>query len=233
MKVSGFTFIRNGLKFDYPFVESINSLLPLVDELVVCYGQSDDATLAALQNINNPKIKIIHSVWDESLRQGGKVLAVETDKALQATAADADWLFYLQGDEIIHEKDYEAIKAAMAKYNNNNQVEGLLFNYLHFYASYKYLGDGRRWYDKEIRIIKNNKNIKSYRDAQGFRLNNKKLTVKPINASIYHYGWVKNPFFQEAKQREFGKWWNPNATKCTVTKTILILSIYLQEHTPK
>ncbi len=208
MKVSGFTFIRNGVKFDYPFIESIQSLLPLVDELVVAYGESEDSTLVQLEALQNPKIKIIRTVWDEQLRAGGRVLAVETDKALQATAADSDWLIYLQGDEIIHEKYYDTIKQAMQQYNNHKGVDGLLFHYLHFYGSYKYLGDGRRWYDKEIRVIRNNKKIAAYRDAQGFRLENKKLRVKLIDAYIYHYGWVKSPFFQQAKQNEFGKWWS-------------------------
>jgi hypothetical protein len=211
MKVSGFTFIRNGIKFDYPFLESIQSLLPLVDELVVAYGDSEDGTLAALETLQNPKIKIIHTVWDESLREGGRVLAVETDKALQATAADSDWLIYLQGDELLHEKYYDNITNAMKLYKDDTRVQGLLFHYLHFYGSYNYLGDGRRWYDKEIRIIRNNKKIESYRDAQGFRIDNRKLQVKLIDAYIYHYGWVKSPFFQQAKQNEFGKWWSKDA----------------------
>ena len=86
MKVAGFTFIRNAVRYDYPVVESITSLLPLVDELVVCVGNSDDSTLALIESIASPKIKIFHSVWDDSLREGGKVLAVETNKALAAVS---------------------------------------------------------------------------------------------------------------------------------------------------
>ena len=208
MKLSGFTFVRNGVKYDYPIVESIQSILPLVDEYIVCVGNSDDGTLELIQNIHSPKIKIIQSVWDESLREGGKVLAAETDKAKAATAPDADWLFYLQGDEVVHEKYLPAIKEALAKYKDDKQVEGLLFHYTHFYGSYKYIGDGRSWYSKEIRIIRNDKNIQSWQDAQGFRKNGEKLKVKLIDAHIYHYGWVKNPQYQQQKQLEFGKWWN-------------------------
>lgn len=208
MKVSAFTFVRNAVKYDYPVVESIQSILTLVDEYIVCVGNCDDGTLELIQRINSPKIKIIHSVWDESLREGGKVLAAETNKAKDAVAADADWLFYLQADEIIHEQYLQPIKEAMQQYKEEVQVEGLLFHYTHFYGSYKYTGDGRNWYSKEIRIIRNDKNIKSWKDAQGFRKNGGKLKVKLIDASVYHYGWVKNPKYQQEKQKEFGKWWN-------------------------
>jgi hypothetical protein len=143
------------------------------------------------------------------LREGGKVLAVETDKALAATAGDSDWLFYIQADEVVHEQYHKAIVDAMQKYLADKRIEGLLFNYNHFYGSYKYLGDGRTWYSKEIRIIRNDKKIKSFKDAQGFRWEDKrKLKVKLIDAYIYHYGWVRNPLTMQRKQKGFEKLWS-------------------------
>lgn len=205
MKVVGFTFIRNAVKYGYPFTEALQSVLPLVDEMVINLGNSDDETNKVVEGLASNKIKTIHSVWDENLKTGGKILAVETNKALDATANDADWLFYIQADEIIHEKDYETIKQAMLKYKDDKKVDGLLFRYYHFYGSYQYLGDGRSRYPFEIRIIKNDKNIRSYRDAQGFRFNDdRKLKVKLIDAHIYHYGWVKNPIEMYKKHKAFG-----------------------------
>ncbi|MFA6924147.1 MAG: hypothetical protein WC223_07810 [Bacteroidales bacterium] len=208
MKISGFTFIRNAIKFDYPVVEAINSILPLCDEFVVAVGNSEDETLQLIQNINSPKIKIINTIWNDELREGGRVLAIETDKALKNISPDSDWAFYIQADEIIHEKYLPAIKEAMLKWNDNKEVEGLLINYLHFYGSYDYIGTARKWYRKEVRIIRNDKNINSYGDAMGFRKNNNKLKVKPIDAFIYHYGWVKSPDKQQAKQQTFNKLWH-------------------------
>jgi len=194
MKVVGFSFIRNGVNYGYPFTQSILSVLPVVDEFVLNLGNSDDNTNEVIESLHQEKIRTFHSVWDENLRTGGKVLAVETNKALDIAVADADWLFYIQGDEVIHEKDYEEIRLQMEKYQDDDRVDGLLFRYLHFYGSYRFLADGRSWYPFEIRIIKNNKNIHSYRDAQGFRWKDgRKLKVKLINAHIYHYGWVRNP----------------------------------------
>jgi hypothetical protein len=209
-KVAGFTFIRNAVKYDYPVVESIRSLLPLCDELVVSIGNSEDDTEKMILGIASPKIRIVHSVWDDALRKGGRVLAVETDKAFDQVGKDADWCIYLQADEVIHEKFYPAIRQAMEKYLDNELVDGLLFNYLHFYASYDYTADSRKWYSHEIRVIRNDKSIRSYGDAQGFRKNGRKLKVRPIDASIYHYGWVRHPYQQLQKINQFQRLWNEN-----------------------
>ncbi len=208
MFVSGFTFIRNAVKFDYPAEASIRSLLPLVDELIVCLGNSEDNTAALIDRINSPKIRIIHSTWDDTLREGGRVLAVETNKALDAVSTQADWCFYLQADEVIHEDDYPAIRKAMEEHLKNPAVEGLLFDYIHFYGSYSYYGNSRRWYRHEIRIVRNDPSVRSFRDAQGFRKNDRLMSVKKANARIFHYGWVKDPVHQLEKQKNFHKMWH-------------------------
>jgi len=199
MKVSGFTFVRNAVKYDYPVVASIKSILPLCDEVIVSVGNCEDGTLELIQSIGSPKIKIFRSVWDDSLKEGGRVLAVETDKAYAHVSPDADWAFYIQADEVVHEQDCDAIRTAMQQYRDDKRVEGLLFRYTHFFGSYDYIGDSRTWYQNEIRIIRNDKRISSYRDAQGFRKEGEKLHVKPVNARMYHYGWVKDPKVQAKK----------------------------------
>lgn len=203
MKISGFTIIKNAIINDYPVVEAITSILPMVDEMIVGIGNCDDDTKTLIQSISSDKIKIFDSVWDMSLRKGGQVLAVETDKALAHVSPDSDWAFYIQADEIIHEKYHSTILAEAAKYKDDKNIEGLLFKYEHFYGSYDYVGDSRKWYRREIRIIRNDKNIHAYRDAQGFRKNNKKLKVKLIDAYVYHYGWVKNPDQMKEKIKNF------------------------------
>lgn len=211
MKVSGFTFVKNAVQFSYPVVEAITSILPVCDEFIVSVGDCEDGTLELIQSIPSSKIKIIRSVWDNSLREGGKVLAVETDKAFDAISPDADWAFYIQADEVVHEKYHPVIKAAMQKWKDKPEVEGLLFKYLHFYGTYDYLGDSRTWYRHEIRIIRNDKSIRSYKDAQGFRKNGRKLQVKPIDAYVYHYGWVKHPADMKKKEQSFNRLWHDEA----------------------
>ena len=209
MIVAGFTFIRNAIKYDYPIVEAIKSILPLCDYVVVAIGDSDDRTEELITGLNEKKIRIIHTVWDESVPNGG-VLAVETNKAFDAIGDDADWCFYIQGDEVFNSEQTNIVRASMLKYKDNAQIQGLLFHYRHFYGSYDYIGTARGWYRHEIRIIKNDKKIRSYRDAQGFRIEGKKLRVRLIDAYIHHYGWVRNPEAQQRKQLNFNKYWRTN-----------------------
>lgn len=209
MLIAGFTIIRNAIQYDYPVVESIRSVLPLVDHFYVSVGQSVDGTRALIENMNEDKIIILDSIWDDNLREGGKVLAAETNKAFQQIPGYFDWVVYIQADELMHEDDLPIIKKAMEKWQDYPKIDGLLFNYKHFYGSYDYLGVSPKWYRHEIRVIRNDKIIYSYRDAQGFRKgNNHKLLVKPVNASIFHYGWVRPPDKMKLKVHDFEKLWN-------------------------
>ncbi len=208
MKVSGFTFIRNASQNDYPIVEAISSVLPLCDEFIVAHGNSNDDTLDLIKGIKSDKIKIIDTIWEDDLREGGKVFALETDKAFMAIADDSDWAIYIQGDEVIHEKYHATLRKEMEQNLNDKKVEGLLLKYIHFYASYDFFASSRRWYKKEIRVLKNLKDIHSYRDAQGFRLNDRKIKVKEIDAYVYHYGWVKPPTGLKNKVRNFNKYYH-------------------------
>ena len=208
MKICGFTIIKNAVKNDYPIVEAITSILPVVDEMIVLVGDSDDGTEALIRQISSDKIRIHHSVWDPAVVLGGEILAIETNKAFDLVSADSDWAFYIQGDEVIHEQYHAAIRKGAEQYNDDPAVEGLLFNYLHFYGTFDYVGDSRRWYNKEIRVIRNDKSIRSYRDAQGFRKGGNKLRVKQVDAFVYHYGWVKSPKQMLEKQRNFVKLWS-------------------------
>lgn len=216
MKIAGFTIIRNAVLNDYPIVEAIASILPVVDEMIVLVGESDDDTLQLIRNISSPKIKIHHSQWDPALFKGGEILAVETNKAFDLVGPEFDWAFYIQGDEAVHENSHAAILETARKYKDDPRVEGLLFNYLHFYGTYDYVGDSRRWYHREVRLVRNDKAIRSYKDAQGFRKNGNKLQVKPVEAFVYHYGWVKSPKQMLEKQKNVIKLWSEQTEKANL-----------------
>jgi hypothetical protein len=199
MKVCGYTFIRNAEKFDFPVVEAITSVLPICDYFVVAVGNSDDNTRQVIQNISTDKITIVDTVWDDSLKKGGAVYASETNKAFDAIPDEFDWCFYIQGDEVLHEEYLDEVQKSMQKNLDRKEVDGLLFGFRHFYGTFDYVGDCRHWYRKEIRVIRNDKEIRSYKDAQGFRKNGEKLKVAEVNAEIYHYGWVRHPRFMQEK----------------------------------
>lgn len=210
MKVSGFSIVRNGIKYFYPFKEAILSVLPLCDEFIINVGKSDDKTLEAIKSINNSKIKIIETEWDLSLRDFGILLSVETNKALNE--CKGDWCFYIQADEVLHERYIPVVRTAMEKYLNKPGVEGLRFFYKHFYGNYDYYQDNyRNWYIREVRVIKRKDNIVSWGDAMDFRhRDGSKIKSIDIKAEIYHYGYVKNPDILLRKRIDFHKLYYPD-----------------------
>jgi glycosyltransferase involved in cell wall biosynthesis len=210
MFVSGFTFIRNAVRYDYPILEAIRSILPLCDEVVVAVGRSEDGTRELIEGLDDPRIRIIDTEWDDSLREGGRVLAVETNKALAAVAPQSDWCVYIQGDEVLHEGGLPAVREAMR--TADDRADGLLFAYKHFYGSYDYVGASAGWYRHEIRAIRPGRGIFSYRDAQGFRkAPDRPLNVVRVGATVHHYGWVKEPAAMQRKQESFHRMWHDDA----------------------
>ncbi len=212
MKISGFSYVRNGFDYGVPFLEAIQSVLPLCDEFIAVVGDSTDGTREAIQNLQSSKIKIIDTVWDMSLTKGGKIFALQTNIGLDNITGD--WAFHIQADEVIHEKDLPKIKKAIEENDTNKKVEGFILPFFHFWGSYDYIRNSRRIHRYEIRLFRNNPLIRSYRDSQGFRKyssleaythgaeKGEKLRVKEIDAPIYHYNGVRPPAAFTAKAKK-------------------------------
>ena len=193
--------VKNATKYYFPIKESILSILPIVDEFVVALGKGDDNTRAEIESIGSDKIKIIDRIWSEKEFVDGKIFAIETNFAL--SQCTGDWCFYLQADEVVHEKDLEKIKETCENNLSNLNIDGILFKYNHFWGDYEHYLPYHSWYKNEIRIVRNRSNIYSYKDAQSFRKNdNLKLNVCSIDAHIYHYGWVRPPHIMQSKKKE-------------------------------
>ncbi|MBI5150758.1 MAG: glycosyltransferase [Candidatus Omnitrophica bacterium] len=188
MKVSGFTIVRNAVKYNYPVVESIRSILPVCDEFVVNVGDSEDETLDVIQSLASEKVRIIENEWD--MTQKSEVLSYQTNLALDACRGD--WAFYLQSDEVVHEDDLGKLKEVMRRYQDDPGVDALRFQWLHFYGSYYRYRIDRGWYQKQDRIIRNNGMIESFGDAYAFRRKDgQELRRRNTGCFIYHYGWVQ------------------------------------------
>ena len=187
MRVSGFTILRNALKYNYPAIESVNSILPICDEFIVNVGDSEDDTLGLIRSIKSPKVRIVQNKWDMSM--GKEVLSFQTNLALKE--CKGDWAFYLQSDEVIHEDDLPKLKGCMEKYAGDLEVDALRFSWLHFYGSYYRYRIDSGWYQKQDRIIRNTGTIESVGDAYGFERKDKlPLTRRSTGCFLYHYGWV-------------------------------------------
>ncbi len=199
MKVSGFTFVRNAIDLYYPVAEAIRSALPLCDEFIVAAGDSTDATTELIRAIDDPKIKIIETVWDRSQFVGGATNAQQTNIALNACSGD--WAIYVQADEVLHEDDYDVLHERMTTYLDDRRVDGFLFEYRHFFADYDHYMDCHPWYRREVRLVRNRVGVQSWHSAQGFRRGKTKIQVVPADARIHHYGWVRPPLQMSNKAR--------------------------------
>ncbi len=198
VKISGFSFIRNGNVLGYPFVPAIRSLLPLCDEVIVNVPRSTDGTLQTVQAIGDPKIRILESDWDEKEKVGDPIMRRHTDLALgQCTG---DWCVYIQGDEVLHEATIRAMREAMERELTNPAVQGLLVDYTHFYGSYWTEVYSFGWYYKEVRVVRRQPNIRAWGGAQGFRTTDgQKLRVKDSGGRYFHYGFALEPSRARAK----------------------------------
>jgi glycosyltransferase involved in cell wall biosynthesis len=184
----------------YPLVESIKSVLPVVDEFVITVGKSDDDTLKTIKKIGDKKIKIIETVWNPRFTVKGRILAVQSN--IDLFQCTGDLAFYIQADEVFHDEDCQKITSLCEKHKTDNEVEGFLFDYTHFFGNYNWYGDSYHWYRKEIRVIKNHRGIISWRSAQSFRVDGNKINVIDSGARIFHYGWVRPPEVMAEKRRQ-------------------------------
>ena len=200
------------MKLYYPVIESIQSILPICDEFVVAVGEGDkdDDTYQRITAIKDAKIRILNTQWDPDHFNEGAINALQTDVAQQATTGD--WLFYLQADEVVHEKYLPVIRSRCEQLLKDEKVEGLLFSYKHFWGDYNHYHNGHGWYANEIRIIRNKANIHSWQSAQSFRRydyfdsprqpdGHHRLKVAKVDAQIYHYGWVSPPHLMQSKRK--------------------------------
>ncbi|HET7791117.1 MAG TPA: hypothetical protein VFK78_10005 [Gemmatimonadales bacterium] len=186
--LSGFTLVRNAVRLDYPIVPAIRSLLEVCDEVVVNVGRSDDDTRGLVTGIGDPRVRVLDTEWDFS--RGSEVLAIETQRALDACRGR--WGLYIQADEVLHQDGAASIARAVAECEADARVEGLLVNYLHFYGGFDTIATSRRWYRREVRCVRLGAGVRSYRDAQGFRVGpeRRRVAARPTDAVMFHYGWA-------------------------------------------
>ena len=213
MKVSGFTFLRNGQKLGYPFVESIRSILPIVDEFVIALGPCEDDTEKKLREIGDPKIRIVPTQWNERLRPDYSVkgFVYGQQKSIALFNCTGDWAFYLEADEVAHENDLPKIHAAMEKYLDDDRVEALAFDFLHLYGNANTIAWSPGWYRSEVRIIRNTIPAWSSESLFFNVITSHKRSRRPraahTEATVYHYGWIRSEAQMNLKASAVHKYW--------------------------
>ena len=200
--ISGFTIVRNAVQLDFPVVESIRSILPACEELVVNVGTSDDGTLELIRGIDDPRIRIVEAEWDWS----DKILALGRETRRAMDACRFPWGIYIQADEVLSEAGPGILQQTVQEVHGERGIEGLLVRYLHFYGDFATIATNRRWYPREVRCMRLDRasDVRPYLDAQGFRVGpaHRRIRARPTQAVMYHYGWSRPPATIQ-KKREF------------------------------
>ena len=219
MKLSGFTFVRNAVRLDYPVIESISSILPIVDEFIVNVGPDEDGTLDLIRSIGDPKIKIIQSQWNPNLTTGAYIYAQQTNIALFNCMGK--WAFYLQADEVVHEEDLSVIMKYVDHYIDDDHVEGLALSELNFWGDYRNIINVYPWRGrKRCWIIKPHCFVLSRGDAAGFTVHPKykeeghRIRVVDTGARLFHYCNVKSEKALKAKSQTVANYWKEDNSKC-------------------
>lgn len=207
--ISAFTIISNSIKYDFPIVQSINSVIDAVDEYVINIDSNcKDGTNELMRTFfDDPKIKIIENDW-EGKEHGTLFLSSQTNKALNECSKD--WCLYLQADEVIDEKDIFRMHKWIDRAEREGAI-GITFQYLHFIKDPMHIRktyrDGKEFdaYDKEVRLIKNNGQLVSFGDAQSFcnlqdlldirgpqPIMHRKELLIDSDMEIFHYGYLRD-----------------------------------------
>lgn len=194
MTLGGTIFVRNGITYDYCFVEAIDSLLGFCDKVVVVDAGSTDGSQHVLESMRHPKLQV-HLLdgheWDEI--PGKEKLVYFTDKAIELL--DTDWNFYLQADEIVHESSYLWIRQAIKE-----DTEGFLCSRINLWQSpFMQLNVPQNRMPCSTQVLRLAKsNFRSYGDAESIQTNT--CSSKYVDQiKIYHMGFVRKREVMKAK----------------------------------
>jgi hypothetical protein len=198
----GFSFMKDGVRFDYPFKEMLTCMSNFVDKCYVALGENDDGTSEVVETFE--KVEIIPTVWDMTkIGDGGQIFSEQTNIALSKLRENhrtekGAWAIYLQSDEIIHENDFEQVRKDIAAAEASG-CDAVRFRYFHFWMDHYHIAINKRWYPHEIRAIKVASDVVNYGDAQGFSEFTK---VYESDVHIFHYGHVRDMAKREEKQKD-------------------------------
>ncbi len=197
MQVSGLSILKNAIRFDYPFQESIRSALPLCDEFVVVVGRSEDGTLEAVRTMNEPKLRIVETEWSDKVQPRRHVVAQQTNIGLHMCRGD--WVVYLQANEMLHESSLPALEQTMQRYADDRGVEALVLEFLDFWGDYGHVVPVYPHRFKYVpRIVKPYVGTYAIRDAMGvavfdgFSRKGRYPRAVDTGQDLFRYGNVRN-----------------------------------------
>ena len=216
----------NLIAMDYPFEASLASGLAFADEACIVAGRSQDGTddllygLQAQYGASRVKIKHEAIVFDQGWQERWWRSASDM--------TGADWLMYIDADEVLHENDAGVI-AELLKYE---QIKAINFPVTHFYGSDNwFVTPSAKWLTRNTRIGRRSSGYEMRNmtnpDGSGCACH---MVIRPNgngsveNAHTYdgpgvyrtsivllHYGWVRNAQALAVSQAKHRAWYHNDA----------------------
>jgi glycosyltransferase involved in cell wall biosynthesis len=188
MKLSLYTFVRDGLKYDFHVVEMLKHHLPLVDELIVNEGYSTDGTFEQISHID-PKIQVFRSQWGDPTSWAW-YCQFKNEARKRCTG---DWCVYLDCDEFIPEWQFEPLRRHLA----DTSEDLVAIDVINFYANYRVLHahpEKVHWPSRKLAIHRNRPNIEFWGDGSNVRVIGQDITwpPPPYEFSCHHFGYVRH-----------------------------------------
>jgi len=198
MKISIYTFVRNGIYYDFHVVDMLKHHLDFADEIIVNEGYSSDGTYELITKIS-PKIKVFRNRWDDSDPKSWSRKFKDTARRY----CSGDWCILLDADEFIPEWEFDRIRKQL----ENTDLLVFPLKYLNFYGNYKVLNTNPKkfkWPFIKYTVHRNIPNIEIWGDGSNVRVQGTDYEDETIYGSIlaevHHFGFVRDP----ARLRE--KW---------------------------
>jgi glycosyltransferase involved in cell wall biosynthesis len=200
MKLSLYTFVRNGLFYDFHVEAMLRHHLPLADEIIVNEGYSDDGTYEAIRNID-PKIQVHRFQWDRSDPNGWHRQFKNQARQL----CTGDWCILLDCDEFIPEWEFDRLRTFL----ETTPRHLVPVRFFHFYGNYRvYLAKQRAITpDTGIRIHRNRDDVEVWGDGANVRLRDGQTSadVAEETFDVHHFGNVRHPARLRQKWRTQAK----------------------------
>ena len=133
IRLSCIMLARNLISQGYPFVETILSMIPYCEEMIICEGYSNDGTyevLEKLRELHKDKIIIIRKNW-EGKKNLGEVFAQTLNKVVDE--CKGNYILKLDPDHVF---DKETIETLLFLANMYPKVKIFYLPYLYFIGNW-------------------------------------------------------------------------------------------------
>jgi glycosyltransferase involved in cell wall biosynthesis len=217
MKLSVYTFVKDGLYYDFHVVAMLRHHLPLADEIIVSEGYSSDGTYEAIRDLS-PKIHIHRSHWDRSDPNSWHRKFKNEARRL----CTGDWCVLLDCDEFIPEWEFERLRTLL----EGTTCSIVPVTFTHFYGNY-------RVYIAQLpaitpatgfRIHRNRPDVEVWGDGANVRVighENDPAVVERETVAVHHFGSVRHAARLRQKWRVQAKQHDPAAPAWDRTPGVL------------